>query len=148
MFELPLYFPPRVSATREYSVLGAFTDAALTLTLPIVLGLILWFFPAKVTNKIVFGEKLAGERFGVRDFERVALTVVGTWLVVYGIADLIYTISSMVVTERIYREYTNAESPLRQYVPGIITNAAKVVLGVGLALGAKGIARLMDRARG
>jgi hypothetical protein len=145
VFEIPLYFPPRASLTDDYSISVALVQATATLALPIVLGLLLWFFPATVTNKIVSGEKLSGERFGAVDLERVALTVVGAWLFAYGIADLIYTVTSMVVLQVAYAD----QSPqLTRYLPGIITSAAKAALGLGLAIGAKGVARLINRVRG
>jgi hypothetical protein len=145
VFEIPLYFPPHVNLTDQYSILDALVEATGTLILPIVLGLVLWFFPATVTNKIVSGEKLSGERFGAPQLERVALTVVGSWLVAYGIADLIYSVATMIVLQR---QYAGLTIPPSRYIPGIITSVAKVGLGVGLAFGAKGIARLVDRVRG
>ena len=143
LFEIPSYLPPRVSLT-EYSLLSATVDAAAILTLPIILGLLLWFFPGTVVNKIVSGEKLSGERFGVREFERVALTIFGAWLIAYGIADLIYIVSSMVVLQKVYEQ-----SPaIARHMPGLITSIAKVALGFGLALGAKGITGVVQRIRG
>ena len=147
IFEIPLYFPPRSSPTGDFSVFAAVAHAAAVLTLPIALGRALWFFPAKVTNKIVSGDKLSGERFGAPELERVALTVsvIGAWLVAYGIADLIYDISTVVVLQR---EYAEQAPPLSRYLPGVITSISKVGLGLGLALGAKGIARFIYRVRG
>lgn len=145
VFELPLYFPPRANLRDDYSVFAAFAGAGVTLTLPIALGLLLWFFPATVTNKIVTGEKLSGERFGSRDLERVALTVVGAWLVAYGVTDLIYALSTMLIVQR---EYSAQSPPISSFFPGVITSIAKILLGVGLAIGAKGIARAIGRVRG
>jgi hypothetical protein len=145
VFEIPLYFPPSSESTERYSVFAALAQAATALTLPIVLGLLLWFFPATVVNRIVSGEKLSGEHFGAPQLERVALTVVGAWLVAYGVADLIYSVSTMVVVQRAYSEMP---VPLERYLPGIVTCIAKVAMGFGLAFGAKGIARLIGRVRG
>jgi len=145
VFEIPLYFPPNSGSTDQYSIFGAFAQAVATLTLPIALGLLLWFFPARVTNKIVSGVKLSGARFGSVELERVALTVVGAWLVAYGIADLIYSISTLIFVQR---EYAQQSPPLTRYWPGIVTSVAKVFIGVGLAVGAKGISRLIARVRG
>ena len=144
VFEIPAYLPPRVSLTEEYSLLMALVDAAAILTLPIVLGLLLWFFPATVVNKIVSGEKLSGERFGVLELERVALIVVGAWLVAYGITDLTYGISSMVVMQKVYDQTL----VLGRYAPGLVTSIVKIALGLGLALGATGVAGFIRRIRG
>jgi hypothetical protein len=145
VFEIPLYFIPNAGGSDQFSFLAVFAQAAAALTLPIVLGLLLWFFPATITNKIVSGAKLSGDRFGAADLERVALTVVGLWLIAYGIADLIYSFSLLIFTQR---EYAERSPPLTRYLPGIVTSAAKVVIGAGIAVGAKGIARVLTRARG
>jgi hypothetical protein len=110
-----------------------------------VLGLLLWFFPAKVTNRIVSGDKLSGDRFGVREFERVALTILGAWLVAYGVADLIYDVTSVIVTQRDFPQQRGAFVP---HMPRIFASAAKVIIGISLVIGAKGIARIIDRVRG
>lgn len=145
IFELPLYFPPRISPTTDFSIVTALVQAAATLTLPIVLGLLLWFFPATVTNKIVSGEKLSGARFGVSEFERVALTVLGVWLVAYGVTDLIYDLVTLYLVQKQYPDMP--QYPPRTYA-GVAASTAKILIGVGLALGAKGISRLVNRMRG
>ena len=145
VFEIPLYFIPNSGATDQFSFLAVFAQAAAALALPIILGLLLWFFPATITNKIVSGDKLSGDRFGATDLERVALTVVGAWLLAYGVADLIYSISSLIFAQR---EYAERFPSVSRYMPGIITSIAKVAIGGGLAVGAKGISRVIKRARG
>jgi hypothetical protein len=145
VFEIPLYFLPSSSTTDQFSFLAVFAQAAAALMLPIALGLLLWFFPATITNRIVSGEKLSGDRFGAADLERVALTVVGAWLIAYGVADLIYSFSSLIFTQR---EFADRSPPISRYMPGIVTSIAKVAIGCGLAVGAKGIARVLKRVRG
>ena len=145
VFEVPMYFPPNFGTTDQFSIFAALAQAAAALTLPIVLGLLLWFFPKTVTNSIVSGEKLSGERFGSADLERIALTVLGAWLVAYGLADLIYSVSTLIFQQR---EYAERAPPLSRYLPGIVTSGAKVAIGIGLAIGANGIARLINRIRG
>jgi hypothetical protein len=145
VFELPRYFLPMADSSGQYSFVTALVQAAGTLALPVVLGALLWFFPATVTNKLVSGEKLSGTQCGVREFERTALTVVGAWLVAYGIADLIDHAVAIVV---IQRQFPEQPTPLFTYMPGIIASVAKVVLGIGLAFGAKGIGRIINRVRG
>ena len=145
VFELPLYFPPNSGSLDQYSIFAALAQATATLALPIVLGLLLWFFPSTVTNRIVAGEKLSGDRFGSADLERIALTVVGAWLAAYGLSDLIYSITSLIFVQR---EYAERAPSISRYLPGLVTSGAKVAIGVSLAIGAKGIARLINRARG
>ena len=63
----------------------------------------------------------------------------------YGLSDLIYSITSLIFVQR---EYAERAPSISRYLPGLVTSGAKVAMGVGLAIGAKGIARLINRVRG
>src|SRR5712691_8702781 len=93
VIRLPAYLPPWVSGNAPFSIGALFAEAAVTLALPMLLGLLFWFFPATVTNKMVSGKKLAEAQFGLREFERVALTIVGVSIVAYGLADFIHAVA-------------------------------------------------------
>jgi hypothetical protein len=142
IFEIPYYAFPRAGANQEYSFIATFMQAVAYLTLPIVLGLVLWFFPATVVNKIVAGDKLT-DGLRTQDFERLALTVIGLWFVAHGIADLAYHLGSYVLWSRQFPQ----PQPLEPF-PVMIAAIAKVVVGLALAVGAKGVLRLIARVRG
>jgi hypothetical protein len=142
IFDIPYYFLPHPRTDSEYSFIASFMLAAGMLALPIVLGLLLWFFPATVVNKIVSGDKLT-EGLGVRDFERVALTVIGIWFVAYGVSDLVYRVGSLILMKRQFPDAPPVEALL-----GIIAAAAKLLVGFGLAVGAKGVLRAIAKVRG
>src|SRR6266536_5868577 len=84
IFDIPAYFVgPYEGGRMPPLVAERFARAAVALLLPIVFGLLLWFFPGKVTNRIVSGSPSNGA-FGIHEFERVALTILGVWLITYG----------------------------------------------------------------
>jgi hypothetical protein len=143
IFDIPYYFPPYASLSAERSFTAAFMQAVATLTLPILVGLLLWFFPATVVNKIVSGERLAAEGLRLLEFERLALTIIGVWLAAYGISDLIYKATSLVVIER---QFPGPTPP--DLWAGVFAAGVKVAVGCGLAVGSKGLARLISRMRG
>src|SRR5438552_6077013 len=138
VFQLPRYFIPTAGSISS-SFTGSLLEAAAALALPAIVGLLLWLFPATVTNKIVSGHKLSEATFGVPQLERVALSVLGIWLVASGLGDIIYNLSAVFF---IQREYPTEQLPPRVYV-GAIASAAKVVIGVAIALGAKGIQNVL-----
>jgi hypothetical protein len=141
IFDIPYYFPPYVTSGGEQSFINAWMQAAAVVTLPIVLGLVLWFFPATVVNKIVAGPKLT-EGLQIHHFERVALTVLGVWLVAYGIVDVIHYVTSFFSVRQQFPDF-----PGSRFWLGILTPAAKLLVGAGMAIGAKGVVRLIARVR-
>jgi hypothetical protein len=142
VFDIPYYFLPRPSNGSELSFIASFMQATAILTLPLVIGLVLWFFPATVANKIVSGDKLT-DGIRVRDLERLALTVIGFWFMAYGISDLVYRAGSLVLFKRQF-----PDAPPVEAWHGIIAAAAKFLVGFVLAVGAKGVLRLIARVRG
>ena len=60
-FALPYYFSPEAMSSSQFSVADTLMSALFYMALPVVFGLFLWFFPATITNRIVSGEKVAGE---------------------------------------------------------------------------------------
>jgi hypothetical protein len=142
IFNIPYYFLPHARSDSEYSFIASFMQAAAILTLPIVVGLLLWFFPATVVNKIVSGDKLT-DGLQVRDLERVALTVIGIWFMAFGVSDLVYQAGSMILMKRQFPDAPPVEAWL-----GIIAAAAKLLVGFGLAVGGKGVVRVIAKARG
>src|SRR5215472_16115915 len=88
LFSLPAYFSPDAISSSRFSFSESLLHFVYYYALPILAGLSLWFFPATITNRIVSGEKPANGQFGVPELERVALTVVGVWMVAYGFGDV------------------------------------------------------------
>ena len=145
VIRLPIYFPYWIGGNEPSSIGVMFAEAAVALALPMLLGLLFWFFPATVTNKIVSGEKLADAQFGLREFERVALTVVGVSIVAYGLADFIHAVAQAYFVRIQHPEVTPL--PAHLYA-GIVFPAAKIAIGAGLAVGARAIGKFVARVQG
>ena len=142
VFDVPYYFLPHARGDANFSFIASFMEAAAMLTLPIVLGLVLWFFPATIANKLVAGDKLA-DGLRMHDFERLALTIIGLWFLAYGITDLVYRGAQLYLFKRQYPDAPPVEVWL-----GIVAAGAKAIVGVALAIGAKGVVRIIAKVRG
>jgi hypothetical protein len=77
LFQVPYFFPLDEISGGKFSFADAAMSAVYYTTLPLVVGALLWFFPATISNKIVSGEKLSDASFGVKQFEQVALALIG-----------------------------------------------------------------------
>ena len=142
VIRLPAYFPPW-NANASMGVM--FAEAAVTLALPILLALLFWFFPATLTNKMVSGEKVAEAQFGLREFEHLALTVLGVSIVAYGVADFIHAATLAFFVHNQHPEVTPLPADL---YAGMVFPAAKIAIGAGLAIGAKRIGQFVARLQG
>ena len=145
VIRVPAYILPVGDPNAPFSIAALFAQAAVFLALPMLLGLLFWFFPATVTNKMVSGEKLAGAQFGLREFERVALTIVGVSIVAYGLADFIHAVA---VAYFLHNQHP-AVTPLPSDIyAGIVFPVAKIAIGAALAAGARGIGKFVARLQG
>jgi heme/copper-type cytochrome/quinol oxidase subunit 4 len=142
LFQVPYFFPLEEISAGKFSFADAVMSAVYYITLPLVVGALLWFFPATISNKIVSGKKLSDSGFGVRQFEQVALTLIGVWLVAYGIADLI---SSLVWIAQVEKQFNTL--PPRAYA-ATLAAVAKVIIGCAIAIGSGGVSRLLRRLGG
>ncbi len=142
-FQLPAYFLPYGLAASA-PLWERFAEATANLALPVLLGFALWSYPATITNKIISGEANSKVAIGLPDVERLALTVLGLWLIAYGFTDLIYAVASVVIFKRDY----NADAEvIGRFAPPIIAACEKLAIGVVFVIGQKGIRRLLSKAR-
>jgi|SRR5450755_1151525 len=142
LFEVPYFFPLDEISAGKFSYADALMSAVYYITLPLVVGALFWFFPATISNKIVSGKKLSDSGFGVAEFEQVALTLIGVWLIAYGIVDLFSFFAGVAVAERHFEGL-----PPRVY-GALLAAVSRVLVGCAIAIGARGIVRLVNRARG
>ena len=145
LIRLPVYILPVGDPNAPFSIGALFAQAGVILALPMLLGLLFWFFPATVTNKMISGEKLAGAQFGLREFERVALTIVGVSIVAYGLADFIHAVAFAYILHNEHPEVTPL--PAEVYA-GIVFHVAKIAIGMSLTVGARGIGQFVARLQG
>src|SRR5215471_3168879 len=126
-FDIPSYFLGPFDGSIPIPLAQQFAQAATALLLPIVVGLLLWFFPGTVTNRIVSGAH-SDSGFGTREFERVALTVLGVWLVTYGAIEMM---SGFLRVFFALRDHPDLPIPGRVFA-GPIATIFKIVLGLVL----------------
>ena len=143
IFDIPSYFLSPYDGRAPTPLPQQFVQAVVALLLPIVFGLLLWFFPGTVANRIVSGPKSA-DTFGAREFERVALTVLGAWLVTYGAVELLSSLLNIYFASR---DHPGIPMPGRAYV-GPLTALFKVAVGIVLVVGTPAIQRAIERVRG
>jgi len=119
--------------------------------LPLLLGIFLFMFPATISNKLIDGSKLAPTATGFREFEVLALRVVGVIFVFRALVDLAYHLARVAVTNSIYDAYGSSRPPTPwslETAAGVIATVVELGLALWLAVGTQGLVRLLDRVRG
>jgi hypothetical protein len=140
--QLPGYF---ALTGREYgfSISQSLATAAIALGPLALLGLILWFFPRTLVNKIVSPSASDDVARDGRSLELVALTLVGVYLVAHG---LIGAVRDAVLLIVVHRENEVVAVPA-SVIAHIGATIAELLIGAGLCIGAKGVSRVIERLR-
>ena len=140
--QIPAFFP-LTSRGYGFSYGELLATAALGLGPLALIGLLLWFFPGTITNRIVSGAPLAGSPADFRPLELVALTVLGIYLVADGIIGATRDVAFVIAVNR-----QNPSELLPASIIGhIAATAVKLAIGVVLCVGAKGVSRAVERSR-
>ena len=132
--KIPAYLPPALANDLRLDTSVRVLIAAMDLVPPFILGLLLWFFPGRVANKIIIGEDKTSPVVA-SEIERVAITVLGLYVVVYGISDLAYQAGVLL------RLNENRAA----VIPGAVSDIVQIVVGLVLVFGAR---RLINAVRG
>jgi hypothetical protein len=125
--------------------------AALLLTivasgLPILIGLLLIYFPAAVANKIV---SAGGESVDRLNLQQLAFSVLGLYFVSLAVFDAVYWLAKLRIYFVVYNEL-NFGQPFRltpEDFAGIAATCAQFVAGLLLLFGGRGLANLVHRLR-
>jgi hypothetical protein len=141
--QLPAYFALR-SPGYDFSVAQLSLTVAATLGPLAILGVILWFFPGTITNKIVSNGSVESPAMDGRQVEIVALTIVGVFLVAEGLIGAVHDITLFVAFNR--------QSDIPMTIPSsvfahVAATVAEILIGLTLCIGAKGIAEVIRRLR-
>ena len=141
--QIPGYFP---LTHRDYgfSIGEVLTTAAVALGPLVLIGFVLWFFPGTVTNKIVSTAPSDSTVFDVRPIELVALTILGVYLGTHALIGLIRDITFLVVENR---QTNGLVTTPASVIAHLVAAVAELVIGVGLCIGARGVARVIERLR-
>jgi len=125
--------------------------AALLLTmaasgLPILVGLLLIYFPATVANKIV---SAGGESADTVILQQLAFSVLGLYFASLAVFDAVYWLAKLRIYFALYNELNYGRPfPLSpEDFAGIATTCAQFVAGLLLLFGGRGLANLVHRLR-
>jgi len=140
--QIPAFFP-LTSRGYGFSYGEVLATAALGLGPLALIGLLLWFFPGTITNRVVTGAPSTGSPVDFRPLELVALTVLGLYLLAHGIIGAARDIAFVIAVNR--------QNPSELLPPSIIAHVAatavELVIGAILCVGAKGVSRSVERLR-
>jgi hypothetical protein len=117
--------------------------AALGIGPQVLLGAAFWFFPGSIANRIVSGGTSEDSSVQLREFQLIAITVLGLYLVANALADAVYLATA---TISYYRQ-----SPDMTFGPilgRVAACAAELAIGAAFCIGTKGIVRIIERMRG
>jgi hypothetical protein len=143
----PFFDPTTMRGVGVWQVLVA---ALLSVGLPILIGLLLVYFPSTIATSVlkVQGGEVSAE--DVRPLQRVAFSTLGLWLTLYSVIDAVYFWGRA----RLYFQYIedmpaygNAPALTPGEFGGLLSCAVQLVIGVCLLLGSRGLVNLLARIR-
>jgi hypothetical protein len=115
-------------------------------TFPILVGLLLIYFPATVGNRIVSGD---GETADTQRLEQTAFSILGLYFVSMAAFDAVYWYAKLRLYSVILPVGWNDRGPwlANNDFAGIASTCAQFVVGILLLLGGRGLANLFHRLR-
>ncbi len=132
-------------------LIGPAIFAGVAALLPLVAGLAMVWFPGTISNRII-GVR-GGEVIDSDDslgLQQTAVSILGLYFIAVSLIDAVY----WVARARLYALLVaappvnlNAPALLREDFAGMVATAAQLLIGLGLVLGSRGLARLLARLR-
>ena len=142
--QLPSYFP-LTGSTYGFSIAEVLSTTAIALGPLMLVGLLLWFFPGMLTNKIVSNAPSDPGVLDVRPIEQVALTILGVYLGVHAIIGGARDVILFVVVNR--QNGSVGAVPALQSLHMPEPPSSEAVIGAILCIGARGVSRIIERLR-
>jgi hypothetical protein len=127
-------------------------SAVISLVIPIVLGLVLIYFPVAITIKVLRVDALeAAAEIQVRPLQQVAFAAIGLWLVIHAILDFVYVYAKSQIYIRFFEDMPAYAKPL-PVLPddfaSYVSSGVQLLFGVSLLVGSRGLANVISRLRG
>jgi hypothetical protein len=115
-------------------------------TFPILVGLLLIYFPATVSNRIVSGD---GQIADTQRLEQIAFSILGLYFVSMAAFDAVYWYAKLRLYAVIFPFGLNDRGPwlANNDFAGIASTCAQFVVGILLLLSGRGLANLLHRLR-
>ena len=119
--------------------------AAVPFFIPLIVGLLLFFFPSTITNKLVSqSSEPIGNNEITHHLQMVAFGVLGMYLLFYVVSDFVYNLSSLYLVEKPMME----GSPyLTDTYARILSTIAELIFAMYLLLGNKSLSILLNKFR-
>ena len=118
---------------------------------PLLLAIVLFVFPATVTNKLVNGNKLNTDAAFLAELEILALRLIGVFYVFNSIVDLATHFAKVLITPSIYEKMGMIAPPTAwtlDTAAWTLSTFVELGLALWLVFGAHGIANAIQRLRG
>src|SRR5438128_1609531 len=120
--------------------------------IPILLGLVLVYFPGAITTRVLRIEGLdAGGENNTKPLQRVAFATIGLWLTTYALIDAVYFYAKARLYFRILEEMPAYSKPpliSPDDFGGLVASGLQLIIGLWLLLGNRGIVNALARLRG
>jgi len=118
------------------------------LMFPFIIGLMMWFFPGTMTNKMLDKSiDSAPSKGAFEEFERIAITVLGVTLLFFALSDLTFNLAFVYVTHMQNAGVITAFSISAQDWGHILGTLVEIMFALILLLKAKGVMLLLKRMR-
>lgn len=118
---------------------------------PLSLAVVLFTYPATVTNKLVGGSEISTDDSFLVALEILALRLIGVFYVFNSVVDMATHFSKVLITPSLY-EKMGMPAPSTGWTPDLaawtIATFVEFGLALWLVLGARGIANAIQRLRG
>ena len=118
----------------------------LPLIFPLSAGLFMLFFPATLTNKLIQGEKIVGVPSYLPQLERIALSLLGFYLLFSTVSDLCYHVSRLVLARGQSASRLASETPTDIH-GAIIGSSIGLLISLWFIFGARGLLRFVSKLR-
>ena len=115
------------------------------LSTPIIIGLLLWFFPAPVANTIIMNDmnKLSNSNF-LQGLEKIGIRLLGFYLLYYGISDLVNNILSYKQEIALMSENFNIYGK-GSYKTAFVVTGIEIVISLFLIFGSNTISNFINK---
>jgi hypothetical protein len=148
------YFGPffYADATQKVGVAVVLLSVFISVVMPVLLGLLLVYFPGTTTTRVLRIEGLeAGDENNTKPLQRVAFGAIGMWLAAYALIDSVYVYARTRLYFRMLEEmpsYAKLPAMNADDFGNLVASALQLIIGIWLLLGNRGIVNVLTRLRG